>query len=60
MDKYLVWKTLSLELKDKAIIADAVKAKEVLKDIEEAYSYEKVGKLREVANNGHKIDLRKQ
>lgn len=60
MDKYLDWKKLSLELKDKEIISQAEAKKEELKVIEEAYSYEKVGKLREVANNGHKIDLRKQ
>jgi hypothetical protein len=59
MEQYWAWKKLSIEEKDKEIIKKAEEEKKKLAELEESYSYEKIGKLREVAHQKHKIEIRK-
>lgn len=60
MEMYSGWRMLAVEEKEKKIIEEAKKARKELTELENGYSYEKIAALRQVANDKHKLELRKK
>jgi hypothetical protein len=60
MDKYWKWKLTMIEAeKDKTAVEKAKVLREELKEVETDYCYEKIASFRQIANQKHKIQLKK-